>query len=484
MLKKLGRDVAVYGGADFVFKLVSFLVIPVYTHLLSVAEFGTMALLTVSATLVGSLANLGINNAMHRFYFDPETAEADRHAIVSTGLAQLLLALTLVVGGGLLMLAGFRTTLAEDYGLAWAWIVLVALNIVPEQVAQYALDAVRLHFTPWKFFVIAFVKNVVGVVLGLILITRTELGLTAIFLGTLIASTLAMPVGLALIRRDLSTRLDRGMGRAMFRYGYPFVFTSAAYWIFGSMDRWLLAEWSSAEEVGLFSVALKFAALLTFVITAFTQAWSPFAMRMMREDPDYRAGYARIFSMWFFLLGWIGLGIALFSPEVMTVLTPREYWPAAPVLAIGTAGLVLFGTTQITALGISITKRTGVLTAGAWAAAAANLVFNLIAIPRFGAIGAAAATLLSYGVLTGWFGWWSQRLHPIPLDWPRLACGAVLVAAAALSPLVFPIAPPAVTTIAIKLALLALALGLGLASGILDRAALLRLIPARRLANG
>jgi O-antigen/teichoic acid export membrane protein len=429
-----------------------------------------MALLTVSATLLGSLVNLGVNNAMHRFYFDPATAEADRPAIVSTGLAQLLCSSLIVVGLTFLLLAGFRDEMLRDYDIEWLWAALVLANIIPEQIAQYSLDAVRLHFTPWRFFFIALVKNLLGILLGLWFLTQWEMGLAGIFLGTLAASSAAAPLGLWLIRRDLTLRLDRRVGRAIFAFGYPFVFASAAYWVFGSMDRWLLMEMSDVEQVGLFSTAFKFAAVIGFVITAFAQAWSPHAMKMMREDPQYRRTFATIFSAWYFFLAMIGLFIALFAEEAMILLARREYWPAAPILSVGAAGMVLYGTTQITALGITLEKRTMLLTAGAWIAAIVNVALNLLLIPRFGALGSAAATLFAYAALTGSFLIWTQRLHPLPLERGKLLYSTLLVAAAVAAPFVFSLGRIDPAAVAAKLFILLLAAGGAFAVHIVPRA--------------
>ena len=437
MLRKLGKDVAIYGGADLLFKLAGFVVIPLYAHAFSVDLFGRMATITVTATLLGYVVNLGVNNAMHRFYFDHETAEDQRPLIVSTGLLQLCCSALIVVGLAFALAAGLKEEIHRDYGLEWIWVALALANVVPEQIAQYTLDAVRLHFTPWRFFIIALVKNLAGILLGLWFLLVWDLGLTGIFLGTLVASSAAVPLGLWMIRKDLTWRPDPGVGRAMFRYGYPFVFTSAAYWVFGSMDRWLLMEMSSAEEVGLFSVAFKFAAILTFVIGAFSQAWSPYAMKMMREAPDYRRTYASIFSVWYFLLAVAGLVVALFAREVMVLTTPPPYWPAAPILSVGAAGMVLFGTTQITALGITLEKRTMLLTAGAWMAAIVNIALNFVLIPRFGAMGSAVATLFAYATLTGSFLVWTQRIHPLPLEVGKLFYCSLIVIVAALAPLAF-----------------------------------------------
>lgn len=420
MLKRLSKDVAIYGGADLAFRLAQFLVIPIYAHQLSVGDFGILALLTVTAQLLGLLLNLGVNNSVQRFYFDPEIPESARPAVVSTGLAQLLVSGTVTILVAFVTLKAFSGPIESDYHIAWPLILVTLLTVFPDQIAQYSLDAVRLQFAPIKFCAIALVKNLLGVLLGLWFLMGLDMGIMGLLLGNLVAAVAAVPIGILMIRRDLTRKLDREIAKKVFSYGYPFVLAGAAYWVFGSMDRWMLIELSDVTQLGLFSVALKFAAALTFVISAFSQAWSPYAMRMRTEDPLYRENFARIFSLWFFLLALLGLGLALLSPEVMMLLTPKAYWGAAPILAVGVSGVVLYGTVQLTVLGIAIERKTMLLTYGAWLAAGANVILNLALIPYMGAMGSAVATLFSYGLLTGSFLFWSQRLHPIPLERGKL----------------------------------------------------------------
>lgn len=430
MLRQLGRDVAIYGGADLLFKLVQFLVIPIYSHRLAVSEFGILALLQVSAILLGAMANLGVSYSVQRFYFDKEIDEARRPLLVSTGLFQLLVSGTLMVGIAALLLYGYREPIRLDYGIAWPLVLVALATIVPDQIAQYALDTSRLQFAPLKFCAIALVKNVAGLLIGLWLLLSRDMGVLGLLAGNLVAAVAAVPLGLWLVRRDLTFGLDREYLRMMLRFGSPFVFTAAAYWAFGSLDRWMLAEMSDSVQVGLFSIAFKFASVLTLAIGAFHQAWIPLAMRMANEAPDYRRLYSLVFSGWFCFLGLTALGLALFADDVMAALTPRSYWPAAQALAIGAAAIALSGTTQITSLGVTLEKRTVLIATGAWMTAGINIGLNLLLIPRFGASGSAVATLLSYLFLTFFYLGWSQKLHPIPLERGKLLYGMILVAAA------------------------------------------------------
>jgi O-antigen/teichoic acid export membrane protein len=436
VLKRLGRDVAIYGGADLLFKLLQFAFIPLYSHRLSVAEFGVLALVTVSAALAGILVNLGVSYSVQRFYFDADLPEARRPVLVTTGLVQLLVSGTLLLFLLGLALGQARGDLASEYHLPWVFVLVGLLTVLPDQVAQYSLDASRLQFAPWRFCAIALVKNVLGLLIGLWLLLERDMGVLGLLAGNLIAAVLAAPLGLWLIRRDLTWRIDPAYSAMMLRFGSPFIFTAAAYWIFASMDRWLLAELSDPVQVGLFSIAFKFAAILTLVIGAFHQAWVPIAMRMARDEPRYRDIFSAIFDGWFFLLALMALGIGLFADEVMMVLTPEPYWAAADILVVGAAAVAMSGTTQITSLGLTLEKRTVMIALGAWLAAGVNVLLNLLLIPRFGALGSAMATLLSYTFLTGFFLLASQRVHPLPLNHARLGYGLLLVGATLAAPLV------------------------------------------------
>jgi len=97
VLKALGRDVAIYGAADFAFRLIAFAVFPIYAHVFTVEQFGVYALVSASAGLVALLANLGISNAAQRYYWDAEAAAATQPSIISTGLLVLVASSTAIV---------------------------------------------------------------------------------------------------------------------------------------------------------------------------------------------------------------------------------------------------------------------------------------------------------------------------------------------------------------------------------------------------
>jgi O-antigen/teichoic acid export membrane protein len=412
---------AIYGAGDLAFKFVAFAVFPIYAHLFKVEQFGVMELVNTGTALVSLFLGLGITSAVQRFYWDPEFPEAKRSALISTGLYLLMgwsVLFTLLV---VLILVPFHTRITDGYGILWIFVILALASNVPLQILQFCLDALRLHFLPWQFTLLSGWKNLSGVSLGLLFIWGMKMELLGFFLGNFLAASACLPLGLWLIRKDLRWVFDRAIARQIFLFGYPYVFAGLAYWFFGSIDRWMLGTLSDNTQVGLFSIAFKFASLLFFVNFAFGQAWSPFAMKIYADRRDYKQIFSRALSWLFLGLTLIGVTLTLFARELLLLLTPQPYWAAATIIGFVAMGVVLQGTTQITALGISLERKTYLLSIAATITALVNFVLNLILIPEWGALGSGVAILISYAVLTGLYLYWTQRLHPIPLEIKKLA---------------------------------------------------------------
>ncbi|MEO7725739.1 MAG: oligosaccharide flippase family protein [Burkholderiales bacterium] len=487
MTRSFLASAAIYGLADFVSKFLAFAVFPLYAHIFSVEEFGVIALVTTAAGLVALILNLGMNNAMQRFYLDPATEPQARPKLVSTGLAFLAgwsLVVTLLL---IACSAPLRDLLQHRYHVGWILLALALATNIPAQILQYSQDVLRIHFSPWKFTVTSLLKNVAGAVFALILILLFGYGLEGFFWGYFAAAMLALPLSLWFIRGDLVPRFDAALARQMVVYGYPFIFGGLAYWVFGSLDVWMLTELSDNTNVGWYSIAAKFAAILTFINAAFGQAWAPFALKAYAEDPGHARLFSRVFSYWFFGLTIIGMLISLFGYELLWALTPQPYWPAAGALSALAMGAVLLGTTQVTVLGISLARKTSVIAHCAWMVALLNLVLNFLLIPRFGALGTSIATFLSYAVLSALYLYYSQRLHPIPLEKGKLLLTLAFVLLTVFVSIVLQAFPWSITIFAVKLFFLAGTLGIGFRFGILEIPVLVRLLrdlyPARRAAG-
>ena len=293
----------------------------------------------------------------------------------------------------------------------------------------------RSPWKPWRFIMVSLASRVLTACAGVIAVVWFSWGLDGLLVVQAGVALLALPMAALAVRRDLTAKIDRGVAQKLLHFGYPFIYSGIAFWLFGSMDRWMLAAMSSVEEVGIYSVAFRFASIVMFVSLAFGQAWSPLALKVRTDHPlSYRALYADVLLVVACSMLLVGGFVALFSGELIGAVMPTEYRAAALPLAVLCLGVVVQSTIQVTAIGISLEKKTYIFARSSWIAARANLLFNLLLIPSFGAIGAAWATTLTYLLLTGTYLYYTQLLHPIPLPWRRVAIWlAMLVCIAVVS---------------------------------------------------
>lgn len=434
MLKPLLKDTAVYGLTDFIFKFINFAIFPILAYVLTVGQFGVYALLTTLALFIATVFNCGLNRSLERFYLDPHFDQQQKSAVVSMGLlCEGLFALAVIIPG-LVLAYIYREGLYAHQEIEWMAFGLALFGCLPTQLFNLSLNAMRLNFQPWHFTLLSILQNGLSLSLSLYFVVGLRWGVTGFLGGMAIGYSLTAPLAIALLYKRVAWRWDWKIAKEMLTFGYPFVFIDVARWIFTSLDRWMLAELTDTTEVGLYSMAFKLSTVIIFLITAFSLAWTPHALKAHSSDPMHRQLYSRCLTLWFFCLTFVAMGVHLFGKECLMLLTPSTYWPSANLLPLVATGLALFGTTYVTIIGMMITKKTKSLTLLAWIAAGLNIILNFWLIPYWGAFGSATATLVTYCVLSSYYLFASQRLYPIPLEYGKLGiCLALLFGSAFLS---------------------------------------------------
>jgi O-antigen/teichoic acid export membrane protein len=217
----------------------------------------------------------------------------------------------------------------------------------------------------------------------------------------------------------------------MLGYGAPLVPAAFAYGAIASLDRWTLQRFRPLDEVAVYAVAIKFFSLVSMGISAFQLAYGPFAFARARTAEAPRL-YARVFSAFTgaTILGAMMAG--LFAPEIVAILAPPAYAAAALPAAFLAFAAVAQGAYTVASVGVALALRTPLLGLSAGGAALIAAAANLFLTPRFGPLGAAAATTAGYVASASLTYAIAQRVHPLPYRGGRLAALGVLALAVTL----------------------------------------------------
>jgi len=423
MIKDIFKDSLFYGGAPFFSKLIGILLVPIYTRLFSVSEYGIIGLIAGVVGFIGIFMQAGSNNAVQRFYFDAD-GEDNKNRVLYAGLL-ITLGVSILVYLLSISFFYFIEDIVTTYSVTLS-VLIVAITV--QFVAQYSTylkEVMRVVFDPIRYSMIEIFPVLLSALITIFLLMYWEVSLLMFYTGAVVGGVLGVILAIILVRRVFSfigeQRLadlhDSKLTSEMFSFAYPFIFVGLSYWVFLTSDRFLLLWFLGKDEVGYYFIGTQVASALLMVTAAFGAAWSPYAMKILSEREDHKAIFSKVATMWMMVLTFVTVSVMLFSKEILLLLSTDQYTEAADVIPILLFSNFLLGTTQFTALGISISKKTSILSRYSWIVAVVNVVLNLILIPLIGLMGAAIATALCNLLLTTMYNYKSQSEYPISYEY-------------------------------------------------------------------
>jgi O-antigen/teichoic acid export membrane protein len=389
-LLSLGRQSLIYGLGPVVARFASLLLLPLYTHYLTPADYGQVETLTALVAVAVTIAQLGMVNALFRFALERQ-GEA-RAAVIRTALATCAVS-GLVVSTIAALLTPIAAPLLLGQGTESLWL-LSCVGLWISLVYEPTVGLYRVEQRPARYLAITVVN--VGVTIALsatLVITLSDkpFGLVA---GSYAGTAVALAIVAVDRRHVLYGYLDRAVLGPMLRFGLPFVPSRLALWGLNLSNRLFLLAFATQAAVGVLALGVRIGTSVALVVTAFQLAWPPFAYSI-EDDEEARRVYRAVLTWWCVLASWLVLGLALLRYPLLSLL--GEQWkPAANPMALVAVGYGCYGAYYAVGVGIGRVKRTGLNWIVTGIAALANVALCIVLIPPFGPTGAAAATAISY----------------------------------------------------------------------------------------
>ena len=390
MRKALIADALIYGGVDFLWKFINFALFPLLAYLLSVEEFGVYTLLNVATWLTVMVINCGLHVSLEKFYLSPNSNDHEKKQIVSTSLIWLSSCGTLLVGGGLILSYIARNLFVQ---IEWKLFAIALATSLPMSIFHYLCNVCRVSFCPWKFSLLHFLQNSCALIVGLSLVFFFHQGVAGLLWGSLLSFAFLLPLAFFLVVPSLRFTFHSPLAKTLLLFGMPFLFNDLARWTYSWLDRFWLEQLATLEEVGLYGMAFKLATPLIFLITAFSLAWTPYALK---EVKNREAFLQKSLLSWLAFLTFCATGISLFAGDLLRWLTPFPFWGAAPLVPPIAAGLVFLGSNQVTQVVLMHDNKTEKIALLAWLGGLINCFCNFLLIPFWGGLGAALSLSLTY----------------------------------------------------------------------------------------
>ena len=426
-IKTLAKDTAIYGLSSIVGRFLNYLLVPLYTHVISAASggYGIVTNLYAYTALILVILTFGMETTFFRF---ANKEDEDANTVFSTSLA-LVSALSLLFLGAVVL---FATPISQalgytdhpDYLLMMAAVVaLDAIQAIPFCLLRFQKKAMKFASLKLLFIVLN---------IGLNLLYFVVLGHTEVFYVFFLNLVCTFLITFFFVPEliHMRFRVDMGLLHRMLSYSWPILILGIAGILNQAADKMIFPlvypdKAQGISELAVYGACAKIAMIMAMITQAFRYAYEPFVFAQSRERGQahmYAMGmkYFVIFTLLAFLcvMAWL---------PALRYMVGADYWQGLRVVPIVMAAEIMMGVYFNLSFWYKLIDKTIYGAVFSIVGCTVLLAVNFYGIPRMsymacawgGFAGYGTAMILSYIV--------GQKKNPIPYPMRSMA-GYVLLA--------------------------------------------------------
>lgn len=434
LYKKLFKQTAIYGLAMVLPRMLSFLLVRLYTGILPTAEYGEVSIVLSWMVFFNVILSYGMETAFFRFY----NSETDKQNVVATSTITIFWSSIIF----LFVAIFFRNNLASwanvdvQYITYSIWIlVLDALVIIP-------FSKLRANQRPMLYAAIKIGNVVINLALNLFFLLflpqiadenpNSFIGnlyienfeIAYIFIANLLASLLTLVV-LSPNYISLNRKFDILLWKKMIRYGLPILVAGIAFAVNEHFDKillnYFLPENIAKSEVGAYSACYKLGLFMVLFATAFRLGIEPFFFSHSASENATQT-YATITKYFVIMGSFILLAVIVFADILKVLLLDNEsYWEAMKVVPLIILANFCLGIYNNLSVWYKLTDKTHIGAYISILGAILTLVLNYLLIPKYSYYGSAIATIVAYGSMMFISYFMGNKYYPIPYDMNKIS---------------------------------------------------------------
>jgi O-antigen/teichoic acid export membrane protein len=420
----LVTSLAAYQVADVVSKFMAVLLLPVYTRYITPAGYGVVELLGNGVIFISILVRLGIIEAFLRYYFTDQDPER-RDALARRAVWFLLLATT-VASAILAALAVPLSRLVLGYRDVTIWLIAV-LGLWAFTNLELAYGLLRVDERVKTYAAASLINVALTIAASVVLVVGLHDGARGLLLGNYGASTVVLFGLWWRMRRRLLRRTAWAEPLpTLLRFGLPTVPAEASVYALSLVDRYYIYHARSPSLAGLYSIAVKLAGAVAFLVRGFQYAWPPLAYSV-QDDAAAARLYGLVTTYYVLVSGWVVAGLALLGRWVLRLLAAHSFFEAYKALPWVALGWALYGLWVVFLVIAGRAKVTTRNFPASLVGLVANVVLLIVLVPPLGIAGAGIALCGAYVVMLAAMYLLTRNAFAVAFEWWRLAQATVVM---------------------------------------------------------
>lgn len=419
--KKLINNSFIFAIGTLGSKLVSFLLVPLYTYYLAASEYGAIDLTITSVNMLLPIASASIFEAVLRFVLDSNKDK--EHSIEAVLSNSILIAFT----GFFLSLALYPllNNLGISKGDLFYLYIILLVQIFERVYAQYTRAIGKVKIFALNGILLTFTMGI----LNILFLVYFGLGVRGYYLAMIIANIISiffLFMATSAYKNISLIYINSATIKKLLVYSVPLVPNSLMWWLINASSRYFIRGFVGISANGLFAVASRIPSLINIVNQVFSQAWQLSAIEEYKNK-NKSVFYSVVFKNLSAVMFLTTSAIIVVVKPIFENLFASEYyssWQVVPFLLLGTVFSSFSGFLGTNYIAAKETK--GVFKTSIYGGII-SLILNTALIPTFGIIGAGVSSMMSF------FFMYLIRLYDtreyvnIEIDWGLFSADLLLI---------------------------------------------------------
>lgn len=372
--------------------IIGFITVPIISHLVEAEQIGLANMFTLANTIITLVVMFGIDQAFMREYNETE----DKKKLLLNSLL-IPFGVSIVIGIILIIFRQQFASMLFNDTTSIEPIILLAVVTPLFIIEKFMLYILRMKEKAIQYSLWNILSKVLNLILVILLLVFYKESFESIIYATVLSELIVSVILLIICRKNISilkSYIDIKQIKVLLKFGLPLVPASLIGWGLNYTDTIFLRAMATYEEIGYYTVALKVSNILGLVQSSFTAFWTPLAFKWKANGEKNEK--FELVSMGISLAMSIILILILLFKNILPVFFGDGYEAIIYILPFLLFHPIFYTMSETTILGIYFSKKTSYNIVISIISMTANIIMNWALIPKFGAIGAAVSTGVSY----------------------------------------------------------------------------------------
>lgn len=425
-LKSIGQNALIYAAGNIGLRVSSFLMIPLYTHYLSMSDFGLLSTLLLTIQVLMIVMGMGGATAMVRF--GREYEERGEMAALIGGMVAACLSTCLIVSAGVIGFSEplFRSILHTDQ--VRLFVSLSCFAAAAQSIFIATLSYFRSRNEGGKFTSAALSAALLLLLVNWVFLVRCDMGVAGVLIAQIVTYGGMWAVLIWRIGFQTGIRFRLQTLRRLVVFGFPLIFAMAGNIATDTSAIYFLSFHWGLEGVAIYSLGYKIASITGIVlILPFELAYEPFVYAN-KDRPGIQQTVSRLLTYLMFAFIFVSLGVLFAFRPLFPFIAPEAYAGAYRVTILMLAGFAFSGFRAVGQSLLHIHNKTSVTGGAILTITLGAILFQFLLVPSMGVAAvilifnlsnlAIGLTLMVLGV----------RAFPVPVEKLRIAGAGLLFA--------------------------------------------------------